>query len=75
MEGGRGTRVRRSRMAHGEDARRDLLWAWRILAEAEGVQLLMDEEHLGQVVAPGGKAYAYQYGQYPCTLYVIDGLR
>jgi Tol biopolymer transport system component len=27
------------------------------------------------VVAPGGKAYAYQYGQYLCILYVIEGLR
>jgi hypothetical protein len=27
------------------------------------------------VVTPGGKAYAYQYGQYLCTLYVIEGLR
>jgi Tol biopolymer transport system component len=27
------------------------------------------------VVTPGGKAYAYQYGQYPCILYVIEGLR
>lgn len=26
------------------------------------------------VVAPGGKAYAYQYGQYLCILYVIEGL-
>jgi len=27
------------------------------------------------VVAPGGRAYAYQYGQYLCILYVIEGLR
>jgi Tol biopolymer transport system component len=27
------------------------------------------------VVTPGGKAYAYQYGQYLCILYVIEGLR
>ena len=27
------------------------------------------------LVTPGGKAYAYQYGQYPCILYVIEGLR
>jgi Tol biopolymer transport system component len=27
------------------------------------------------LVAPGGKAYAYQYGQYLCILYVIEGLR
>jgi len=27
------------------------------------------------VVTPGGKAYAYQYGQYSCILNVIDGLR
>jgi serine/threonine protein kinase/Tol biopolymer transport system component len=27
------------------------------------------------VVTPGGKAYAYQYGQYPCILFVIEGLR
>jgi serine/threonine protein kinase/dipeptidyl aminopeptidase/acylaminoacyl peptidase len=27
------------------------------------------------LVTPGGKAYAYQYGQYLCTLYVIEGLR
>jgi hypothetical protein len=27
------------------------------------------------IVAPGGKAYAYQYGQYLCILYVIEGLR
>jgi eukaryotic-like serine/threonine-protein kinase len=27
------------------------------------------------MVTPGGKAYAYQYGQYPCILYVIEGLR
>ena len=27
------------------------------------------------VVAPGGKAYAYGYGQYLCILYVIEGLR
>jgi len=26
------------------------------------------------MVTPGGKAYAYQYGQYPCILYVIEGL-
>jgi eukaryotic-like serine/threonine-protein kinase len=27
------------------------------------------------IVAPGGKAYAYQYGQYLCILYVVEGLR
>jgi hypothetical protein len=27
------------------------------------------------LVTPGGKAYAYQYGQYLCILYVIEGLR
>jgi serine/threonine protein kinase len=27
------------------------------------------------VVAPGGTAYAYQYGQYLCILYVVEGLR
>jgi hypothetical protein len=27
------------------------------------------------VVAPGGAAYAYQYGQYLCILYVVEGLR
>jgi hypothetical protein len=26
------------------------------------------------VLTPGGKAYAYQYGQYLCILYVIGGL-
>jgi hypothetical protein len=26
-------------------------------------------------VTPDGKAYAYGYGQYPCILYVIEGLR
>jgi Tol biopolymer transport system component len=26
------------------------------------------------IVTPGGKAYAYQYGQYLCILYVIEGL-
>lgn len=35
-------------MAQGEDARGDLLWAGRILAQAEGMKLLMDEERLGQ---------------------------
>src|SRR4029453_18041062 len=24
------------------------------------------------IVAPGGKTYAYSYGQYPCILYVIE---
>jgi Tol biopolymer transport system component len=27
------------------------------------------------LVTPGGKSYAYQYGQYLCILYVIEGLR
>jgi Tol biopolymer transport system component len=27
------------------------------------------------IVTPSGKAYAYQYGQYLCILYVIEGLR
>ncbi len=27
------------------------------------------------VVTPGGDAYAYQYGQYLCNLYVIEGVR
>jgi eukaryotic-like serine/threonine-protein kinase len=31
---------------------------------------------IGRVlVAPGGTAYAYQYGQYLCILYVIEGLQ
>jgi hypothetical protein len=27
------------------------------------------------VVAPGGNTYAYSYGQYLCSLYLIEGLR
>lgn len=34
-------------MAQGEDARGDLLRAGRVLAQAEGMQLLVDEERLG----------------------------
>jgi hypothetical protein len=26
-------------------------------------------------VTSDGKAYAYQYGHYPCILYVIEGVR
>src|SRR5262249_44730203 len=26
-------------------------------------------------VTPDGKAYAYSYGQYPCVLYLVEGLR
>src|SRR5262249_18082959 len=26
-------------------------------------------------VTPDGKAYAYSYGQYPCILYLVEGLR
>src|SRR6266852_5997925 len=49
-------RVRHSRMAQGEDARGDLLRAGRVLAQAEGMQLLVDEERLGlaRVVAVHG---------------------
>jgi hypothetical protein len=27
------------------------------------------------IVTPGGAAYGYQYGHYPCILHVIEGLR
>ena len=37
------------------------------------VQAFGGIEHV--VVTPGAKAYAYQYGQYLCILYVIEGLR
>jgi len=42
-----------SRMAHVEDARGDLSWAGRVLAQAEGMQLLMDEKCLGQARVVG----------------------
>ena len=42
-----GTRVRHSLMAHCEDACGDLFGAGWVLAQTEGMQLLMDEISLG----------------------------